>query len=146
VQTFEYDNSMKQRGEVLCYSFHPDLLEASEKELKAFLGVLSKYFPSETNPWGGQQPMYSEISLKIWNNSYSNVCRLIQEKKAAVRHHQIIATSVLTVVILALTLAWSIYHTEPTGAPSEAKPSEQTTSSAKIVNPSSVPPKNVNQK
>ncbi|MCB1668737.1 MAG: hypothetical protein R3E73_13985 [Porticoccaceae bacterium] len=146
MQKFEYDNSMKQRGEVLCYAFHADLLDASEKELKSFLAVLSQYFPTEGNPWGGKQPLHAETSLLIWNNAYSNVCRLIQERKSVSQHRQIVATSVLTVVILALTLAWSIYHTEPIGAPLTAKPSPQTTNSTNTVNPSSVPQQNAKHK
>jgi hypothetical protein len=146
MKKFVYENSVAQQRNVICYSFHPDLLDATEEELKEFLQVLCSHFPKTSDGKGGYMPMLSERVVDSWNSAYSNVYRLIQEKKAVSQHRQIIATSVLTVVILALTLAWSIYHTEPTGDPLATKPSQQTTSSTNTDNPSSKTPQNANRK
>lgn len=39
MKKYIFENTVKQQADVLCYAFSPDLIDASEKELKEFLKV-----------------------------------------------------------------------------------------------------------
>ncbi|KNC65634.1 hypothetical protein [Pseudoalteromonas ardens] len=104
MRKFKYDNSVSQQRNVICYAFHPDLLDASEKELKEFLVVLSNYFPRTDDGNGDFMPMDNSSFVNTWNNAYNNVCSLIKEHREKRRNRNILCVSVLTLVVLSATL------------------------------------------
>lgn len=104
MRKFEYDDSVNQQRNVLCYAFHPDLLDASEKDLKEFLVVLSNHFPKTDDGNGDFKPMDNSSLVNTWNNAYSNVCALIKEHREKRRNRNILCVSILTLVVLSATL------------------------------------------
>lgn len=93
---------------MICYAFSPDLLDASERDLKDFLKVLSQYFPKTANGEGGHKLIPNDQLLNGFNLAYSNVCKLIADRQAKKRHYQIFWMSVLTLLVLVVTLANTI--------------------------------------
>jgi hypothetical protein len=98
MKRFEYDGSVKQQANVICYAFSPDLLDASEKELKGFLKMLSRYLPKTDNGEGGYEPMENRALLDTFNSAHRNVCELISSKKAHKRHCWLLAVSIATLL------------------------------------------------
>ena len=43
MKTFTFSNTQAQRNEVIFYTFHPDLIDASEKQLKEHIKILCKH-------------------------------------------------------------------------------------------------------
>ncbi len=109
MRQYEYDGSVTQQNDVICYAFSPDLLEASEKELKSFLQTLCRHFPKTENGEGGYKPMENQALLETFNSAHRYVCELIRTKRAQKRHWWIFAVSFATLVVLSLTLAHSVY-------------------------------------
>lgn len=109
MKKYVYENTVVQQSDVICYAFSPDLIDGSEKELRDFLKVLSQHFPKTDNGQGGYKPMDNDTFLTTFNSAYSNVCKLIEEKRKKKRHGQIFWVSALTLLILIATLANTIY-------------------------------------
>jgi|GEM_PF-2055954 len=109
MKKYSYENTVVQQSDVICYAFSPDLINASERELRDFLKVLSQHFPKAENGEGGYMPTDNSAVLNTFNNAYSNVCRLIEEKRIKKRHYQIFWPSIFTLFILIVTLANTIY-------------------------------------
>ncbi|MFQ2636770.1 hypothetical protein ACK3ZK_18010 [Aeromonas caviae] len=109
MKKFKMDNSLKEQADVICYAFSPDLLNATESELKEFIKVLSSYFPKSENGDGMYKPMDNVTYISTFNNAYSNVCYLINEKRKKNRHRQMLGISILTLIVLLATLANTIY-------------------------------------
>ena len=121
MKKFSYENTVKQQADVICYAFSPDLLDASESELRDFLNVLSSHFPKTDNGEGGYKPMDNEAFLNTFNNAYSNVCKLIEERRIKKRHSQILWVSVFTLAVLVATLANTICsQSKPAQAPNNS--------------------------
>tara|TARA_R110001599_G_scaffold352750_1_gene588448 strand:+ start:825 stop:1259 length:435 start_codon:yes stop_codon:yes gene_type:complete len=104
MKRYEYDGSVKQQADVICYAFSPDLLDASEKELKSFLKMLSRYFPQTDNGEGGYEPMDNRALLDTFNSAHRHVCELIDSKRAQKRHRWLLGVSIATLLVLAATL------------------------------------------
>jgi hypothetical protein len=104
VRKFDYDGSVKQQEDVICYSFSPDLLDASEKELKEFLKVLSEYFPKTDNGEGGYKLMNNQALHGNFNSAHRHVCELISSKREKKRHLWVLAVSIGTFLVLSATL------------------------------------------
>ncbi len=81
MKQYTYENTVKQQADVLCYAFSPDLIDASENELKQFSQVLCQHFPKTKNGDGLFKPMDNQAYINIFNNAYSNVFRLIEAKR-----------------------------------------------------------------
>jgi hypothetical protein len=109
MKKFKMDNSVKEQADVICYAFSPDLLNATESELREFLKVLASYFPKTENGDGMYKPMNNEIYINTFNSAYSNVRTLIDEKRTKKRHSQILWVSIFTLIVLIATLANTIY-------------------------------------
>lgn len=107
---FTYDNTGRQQEAVLCYAFHPDLLDASLDELRSFLQVLSLYYPrvitkSEDSSEIDNTKLSANITLMdIHQRAYSNVKGLIDAKVSEKRHSQLFWLSLTTLVVLTITL------------------------------------------
>ena len=127
MRKFEYDNSVNQQRNVLCYAFHPDLLDASEKDLKEFLVVLSNYFPKTDDGNGDFKPMDNSSLFNTWNNAYSNVCSLIKEHQEKRRNRNVV--SILTLFVLSATL----WHRVSTTNGAEISDSQQSTLNKSIL-------------
>jgi len=104
MKKYEYDGSVKQQADVICYTFSPDLLDASEKELKSHLEVLSRHFPKTENGEGGYEPMENRALLDTFNSAHRHVSELIASKRAQKRHRWLLAVSIATLLVLAATL------------------------------------------
>jgi hypothetical protein len=126
MKKFKMDNSMIEQAEVFCYAFSPELLEATEYELKTFLKALASHFPRTDNGIGGHKPTGNEFDLNIFNNAYSNVCALIKEKRAKRRHCQILWISVFTLIVLVGTLANTVYTQTKMGDQQQLAPPKNT--------------------
>ncbi|GAC03278.1 hypothetical protein [Paraglaciecola chathamensis] len=109
MKRYTYENTVKQQADVLCYAFSPDLIDASEKELKQFLQVLCQHFPVTENGGGLFKPMDNLAYINTFNNAYSNIYRLIEAKSTKKRHWQMLWLALLTLVVLAVTLGHDIY-------------------------------------
>ena len=109
MKQYTYENTVKQQADVLCYAFSPDLLDASEKELKTFLQVLCQHFPKTENGDGLFKPMDNQTYISTFNNAYSNVVHLIEAKRIKKRHWQMFWLALLTFLVLAVTLGNDIY-------------------------------------
>lgn len=113
MKKYIYDGTVNQQRDVICYAFSPDLIDASEEDLGAFLKVLSLNFPKTDNGKDDNgekvyRPMDNIESLNTFNSAYINVVRLIELRKAKKRHSHILWVSIGTLIILALTLFISI--------------------------------------
>jgi hypothetical protein len=106
---YEYDGSVKQQGDVICYAFSPDLLDASTKELASFLKILSRYFPKTENGDGGYRPMDNQSFIDTFNSAHRHVCELIATKRAQTRHRWLLGVSIATLLVLAVTLGNTLY-------------------------------------
>jgi hypothetical protein len=53
MKKFNFENTGKQQADIICYAFSPDLIDASENELRNLLKVLSAHFPKTENGEGG---------------------------------------------------------------------------------------------
>lgn len=109
MKRYTYENTVKQQADVLCYAFSPDLIDASENELKQFLQVLCQHFPKTENGDGLFKPMDNQAYINTFNNAYSNVFRLIEAKRTKRRHRQMFWLALLTLLVLAVTLGNDIY-------------------------------------
>lgn len=109
MKKYIFENTVKQQADVLCYAFSPDLIDASEKELKEFLKVLCQYFPKTENGDGLFRPMDNQAYLNTFNNAYSNVVQLIEAKHTKKRHCQMFWLALLTLFILTITLGNDVY-------------------------------------
>lgn len=109
MKQYIYEGTVKQQADVLCYAFSPDLIDASEKDLKAFLQVLCQHFPKTENGDGLFKPMDNQTYLNTFNNAYSNVVQLIEAKRTKKRHWQMFWLALLTLLVLAVTLGNDIY-------------------------------------
>lgn len=114
MKKFDYDGSVKQQADVICYAFSPDLLDASEKELKSFLKVLSEHFPKTNNGEDGYKPMENQALHRNFNSAHRHVCELIASKREKKRHSWVLAVSIGTFLVLSATL-W--HRIEPQQAP-----------------------------
>lgn len=104
MKKFEYDNSVKQQADVICYAFSPELLDASEKELKSFLKVLSQHFPKTDNGEGGYKPIENQALQGNFNSAHRHVCELIVSKREKKKFLWILAVSLGTFLVLSATL------------------------------------------
>ena len=104
MRKFDYDNTVKQQADVICYAFSPDLLDASERELKNFLKVLSQYFPKTDNGEGGYKPMDNQALHGNFNSAHRHVCELIASKREKKRHLWVLGVSIGTFLVLSATL------------------------------------------
>lgn len=121
MKKFAYADTCKQQADVICYAFSSDLIDASENDLRDFLKVLSRHFPKTDNGDGGYKPMDNEPFLNTFNNAYSNVCNLIEERRIKKRHCQIFWVSAVTLFVLVATLVNTIYmQVNPAQAPNIA--------------------------
>lgn len=109
MKRYTYENTVKQQADVLCYAFSPDLIDASEMELRQFLQVLCQHFPKTDNVDGLFKPMDNQTYLNTFNSAYSNVYQLIEAKRIKKRHWQMFWLALLTLVVLAVTLGNDIY-------------------------------------
>ena len=109
MKIFKKDNTVKEQADVICYAYSPDLLSATESELREFLTVLASYFPKTENGDGMYRPMDNENYINTFNNAYSNVRTLIDEKRTKKRHSQILWVSIFTLIVLIATLVNTIY-------------------------------------
>jgi hypothetical protein len=105
MRKFEYDETGAQQQDVICYAFSPDLLLATEKELKKFLEVLSHHFPKTDKEDGTSSVMIeSPRLLSTFNSAHQHVCELIQRKREAKRYCITFTLSIITLLVLAGTL------------------------------------------
>ena len=104
------EDSVKQQADVLCYAFSPDLLNASEADLREFLSDLARNFPKTENGDGMYKPMGNDHYLNVFNSAYTNVRLLIESKQAKRRHAHLVWCSVATLAVLIGTLANTIYE------------------------------------
>ncbi|WP_417667492.1 hypothetical protein [Pseudidiomarina sp.] len=104
MRKLKYDNTVKQQADVICYAFSPDLLGASERELKSFLKVLSQYFPKTDNGEGGYKPMDNQALHGNFNSAHRHVCELIASKREKKRHLWVLGVSIGTFLVLSATL------------------------------------------
>ncbi|UOD30726.1 hypothetical protein INH39_02990 [Massilia violaceinigra] len=109
MKNFVYENTGVQQGDVICYAFSPDLIDASEKELKHFLSVLSQHFPKTENGVDVFKPMDNQPLLATFNSAYQNVTMLIADRKEKSRYFWSILLSALTFCILVATLLNTFY-------------------------------------
>ena len=109
MKKFIYEKTVKQQAEVICYAFSADLIDASESELRDFLKVLSSHFPKTDNGDGAYKPIQDPAFLNTFNNAYSNVCNLIEDRRIKKRHDQIFWISIFTLLVLVATLVNTIY-------------------------------------
>lgn len=109
MKRFVYENTGEQQADVICYAFSEDLINASEDELRDFLKVLSRHFPKTDNGNGGYRPMNNESLLNTFNNAYSNVCNLIEERRVNNRHRALFWVSFSTLVVLVATFVSNLH-------------------------------------
>ena len=109
MKTYEYNGSVKQQEDVICYAFSSNLLDASEKELKSFLKILSQYFPKTDNGEGGYKPMENKAFIDTFNSAHRHVCELIASKRAQKRHRWLLGVSIATLLVLATTLGNTVF-------------------------------------
>ena len=109
VRKFRYDGTGMQQADAICYAFSPDLLDASEEELREFLAVLSQHFPRTDNGQGGFTPMTdNEPLLACFNTAHRHVCELIAVRRETFRHRWILGVSIGTLFVLVATLAHQV--------------------------------------
>lgn len=104
LKKFTYDASAKQQADVICYAFSPDLLDASEAQLKDFLKILSQHFPKAGNGEGGYKPVENQALHGNFNSAHRHVCELIASKREKKRHWWVLAVSFGTFLVLSATL------------------------------------------
>lgn len=107
---FEFNDTQEQKDSVFIYSFHPDLLSASEKDLTEHLKLLGKYIPTQSTPWSEESRAVNIESLghKQWLKCYENVSRLIKERQESSRHWRLFFLSLISTLVLVGTLLYRV--------------------------------------
>ena len=109
MKQYIFDGSVRQQADVICYAFSPDLLDASTTELLGFLTILSQHFPKTDNGDGEFRPMDNRPLIDTFNSAHRHVCELIAAKRAEARHRWLLGVSIATFLVLAITLANTLF-------------------------------------
>ena len=109
-----------QLHDVIAYSFHPDLLDASDKKLKSFLLVLTAHYPKQIRAKDTKDE-YIETNydnkelLSAWRAAHSNVVVILTSRQLKFRHYTLVFLSFVTALVLSVTLILKLQSKSYTG-------------------------------
>ena len=113
MKTFTFSNTQAQRNEVIFYTFHPDLIDASEKQLKEHIKILCKHTPGVSTPFENES---GEKSITInpdapifqtWQAAAQHAQQLLREKVATNSHWRMFYVSLLSLVVVFFSLLYN---------------------------------------
>ena len=113
MKTFTFSNTQAQRNEVIFYTFHPDLIDASEAAKGTYKNTLQTH-PGVSTPFENES---GEKSITInpdapifqtWQAAAQHAQQLLREKVATNSHWRMFYVSLLSLVVVFLA-----YFTTP---------------------------------
>ena len=113
MKKFSYEDKASQLNEMLCYAHSYELEQGDIREIEEFLLALHKHFPRTIHANGRETPFEEDnFSTQQWRAAIAHVNRIIESRKAENRHRWVLGVSMATLLILILTLAYSIWTGE----------------------------------